>query len=376
MAAGACDQRPYLGVIAMKSVRPVLGLLAVLFASAAASGELVNYEMVVVGDAGNVNDTRASSFGTFHGAVPYEYRIGKFEVTLGQYTAFLNAVARTDTYGVYRPQMGDTPAVAGIARSGIDGAFMYTVIGPIGLAPVGASSADSRPIASVTWFDAARFANWMANGQPSGLQLDSTTEEGAYSLNGLISGAPPTRNAVNPNTGLPVSHYIPTENEWYKAAYYKGGSVNAGYWAYATQSDTPPGNLLGSLPNQANYSALNAGGPRYAVTQSNSFSLSQNYLSDVGAYAGSPSAYGTFDQVGNVWEWTDELSGSLRTLRGGVWDSVGGSYLQSVPFNPAATSGYDGFRLAAPVPEPSTYAMALAGLASGGCSMFSRRKRA
>jgi len=48
----------------------------------------------------------------------------------------------------------------------------------------------------------------------------------------------------------------------------------------------------------------------------------QNYLTNVGAFSGSPSAYGTFDQSGNVREWND-LSGSdtqYRGLRGGTWN--------------------------------------------------------
>jgi len=61
----------------------------------------------------------------------------------------------------------------------------------------------------------------------------SSTETGAYTLNGGTSG-----NAPAVNVGAAV--YIPTENQWYKAAYYKGGSTNAGYWDYATQSDSAP----------------------------------------------------------------------------------------------------------------------------------------
>ena len=38
------------------------------------------------------------------GSVGYNYNIGKYEVTAGQYTEFLNAVARTDTYGLYNTQ--------------------------------------------------------------------------------------------------------------------------------------------------------------------------------------------------------------------------------------------------------------------------------
>jgi formylglycine-generating enzyme required for sulfatase activity len=36
-----------------------------------------------------------------------------------------------------------------------------------------------RPVNYVSWGDAARFANWLHNGQPSGAQDLTTTEEGA-----------------------------------------------------------------------------------------------------------------------------------------------------------------------------------------------------
>ena len=39
------------------------------------------------------------------GAVDYNYSIDKYDVTLGQYTQFLNAVAKTDTYGLYNSYM-------------------------------------------------------------------------------------------------------------------------------------------------------------------------------------------------------------------------------------------------------------------------------
>ena len=73
-----------------------------------------------------------------------------------------------------------------------------------------------------------------------------------------------------------------------------------GYCAYATQSNTDPGNAVGSLANQANY---NNG--VYSVTQSSDFDSSQNYLTDVGAFTNSGSFYHTFDQSGNVRQWND-----------------------------------------------------------------------
>ncbi|MBL6832425.1 MAG: SUMF1/EgtB/PvdO family nonheme iron enzyme, partial [Pirellulales bacterium] len=103
----------------------------------------------------------------------------------------------------------------------------------------------------VSWFDAARVANWLQNGQGSG-----STETGAYTLvGGQTSGTAP---AANPG----ASYLLPTEDQWYKAAYYKGGSAMARYWDYATQSDSTPTavtagstgiGLAGGTGNFANY---------------------------------------------------------------------------------------------------------------------------
>jgi sulfatase modifying factor 1 len=325
-----------------------VGVAALLF-SIVSSAHAVTIDWVTVGDAGNLADTNPAGYG----AVADAFQIGKYEVTIQQYTDFLNAVAASDPYSLYNQNMGSSLNINGISRSGSTGGYTYSVIG-----------SGARPITYVSWFDAARFANWLQNGQGAG-----STETGAYTLNGATLGDPAP--AVNPG----AQFYIPTENQWYKVAYYKGGSTNAGYWDYATQSNAAPGNVVGSGANQANY---NNG--VYSVTQSSSFSSSQNYLTDVGAFTNSQSAYGTFDQSGNVAEWNDltGAAGSSRVYRGGAWvfDATQLSSSFRTSTTPSAEGGSVGFRLAAPVPEPSTCIMALAGLAYGGYTMFRRRTRA
>ena len=158
---------------------------------------------VPVGDVGNAADPA-----TGYGRVAEAYRIGKYEVTIGEYTAFLNAVAAVDENGLYNVAMGpnneaDTydKTSAGIKREGGAGSYVYSVVGPDGVTPAGADDPANRPITYVNWFDAARFANWMANGQPGGSQTALTTENGAYDLAAATAGMLPTRNTVNPNTG-------------------------------------------------------------------------------------------------------------------------------------------------------------------------------
>jgi formylglycine-generating enzyme required for sulfatase activity len=305
--------------------------------------------MVTVGNPGNVADT------TGYGDVSYSYRIGKYDVTGSQYTAFLDAVAKTDTHGLYDSSMSTDTNVAQISRSGSSGSYTYAVMNNTGL----------RPISYVSWFDSARFANWMSNGQPSGSQISTRTENGTYNLNGATSGNAVVANATNPNTGLAPEYRIPLENEWYKAAYYSpnyGGTGVGGYYDYATRSNVAPGTTTGSGANQANYN------------------LQIATVTDVGSFSGSGSFYGTFDQSGNVFQWNDldGAAGSSRGLRGGCWNNgqldLSSSY--RLTNDPSYDDNFSGFRLASPVavPEPSTCAMALAGLACGGYSLFRRRR--
>lgn len=288
-------------------------------------------EFVIIGNPGNAADS------TGYGRVDYWYRIGKFEVTIAQYAAFLNAVAATDTYGLYNPQMATDLNVAGISRSGSPGGYTYAVIGD-----------GNRPITYVCWFDAARMANWMHNGQPVGAQDASTTESGAYTLAGATSGII-TRNAG-------ARYYIPTEDEWFKAAYYDP-SLNSGaggYWLYPTRANGTPGNVVGAALNQVNYyTADSAPYGILSVTQTSVYSTTQNYLTPGGAFSNSGSPYGTFDQAGNVYEFNDAVIGANRGVRGGDWwANNSGATLQlskngrASALPTAENSGF-GFRLAA-----------------------------
>ena len=127
-------------------------------------------EFVTVGDAGNA---AASITGTHYGAVAYDYQIGKYDVTVAQYTAFLNAVATSDPFGLYNTNMASGSAACGILRSGSPGTYTYSVI-----------KNGNYPVNDVSWGDAARFCNCLQNGQPTGAEGSGTTETGAYTLAG------------------------------------------------------------------------------------------------------------------------------------------------------------------------------------------------
>jgi formylglycine-generating enzyme required for sulfatase activity len=300
----------------------------------------VTIDMVTVGNPGNAGDTRVGAYTFGKGAVDYSYQIGKYDVTIGQYTAFLNAAdpSGTNPNGIYNASMATDLNIAGISyTSGASAGSKYAVISNGG-------NSSNRPITYVSWFDAARFSNWMTNGQGAG-----STETGAYTLGNATTGP-----AVAVNAG--AAFYIPTNDEWYKAAYYSPtlNSGSGGYYAYATQSDTDPGNSIFDPAPQANYKV----GGMYSVTQSSSYSSTQNYLTDVGAFSGSGSFYGTFDQSGNVYQWNDldGTPGSSRGLRGGFWINGNPVSLSSSASDLGVPQfGYNGFgfRLASPVSGPS-----------------------
>ena len=148
----------------------------------------VTVDTVPVGNTGNTIDVLwvegEVEYG--YGAVDYEYSIGTYEVTAGQYLEFLNAVAATDTYGLYSPQMDSSIYGCQITQNGASGSFTYDLSGRPSGTPADWSN---RPVNFISWGDAARFANWMHNDQPTGEQDISTTEDGAYYLNGAMSDA-------------------------------------------------------------------------------------------------------------------------------------------------------------------------------------------
>jgi len=292
-----------------------------------------------VGNVGNAPDIR---YGGSYGAVGYDYRIGKFEVTAGQYAAFLNAVAVTDTYGLYNTEMWSHQLGCKIQRNGTSGSYEYSV----------ASDWANRPVNYVSWGDAARFANWLQNGQPTGAQSLSTTEDGSYYLNGATSDA--ALMAVTRKWN--ATFVIPTEDEWYKAAYHKNDGVTGNYYDYPAGSDSVPSNVLSNPSadpgNNANFYASG-----YTIG-------SPYYRTPVGDFENSESPYGTFDQGGNVLEWNETaITSSLRGFRGGTFGN--GSYHMAAADRgdgqPSIESNVFGFRVAS-VPEPGSLAM-LAGIA-------------
>ena len=316
-------------------------------------------EWVTVGDPGNKADTASDGYG----AVAASFRIAKYQFTNQQYTDFLNSVdsSGTNPYSVYNTSMGTD------GRGGIS----LTPDAASGSKYAARSNMGDKPVEYVSWFDAARVSNWLMNGATS----SSSTETGAYTLvGGQTSGTAP---AVNSG----ATFYLPTEDQWYKAAYYKGGGTSAGYWNYATQSDLAPTAV--TADSTGNGSAGSTG--NFANYDNNAVWNGQNGIVTTVGTNGGPSFYGAFDMSGNVYEWNDltGASGSSRGVRGGNWNGI--AFLMSssirVSFDPETAGPTVGFRLASPVSGPSgvpeidpSGLSAVLGLLFGGLGLLERRR--
>lgn len=316
----------------------------------------VTFDWATVDDPGNGPDRfyeRNNPNNLRFGAVDYTFRISKHQVTNDQYTEFLNAVdpMGTNPNDVYNTLTG-THAVGGIAfNSGAASGSKYST--KINMA--------NKPVSFGSFFDAMRFTNWLENGQPTG---GSGTETGVYTIgNGL-------NEIRNPN----ATFFIPSEDEWYKAAYYQpasqGGDADD-YWLYPTASNSAPtiatANSVGDISNPganvANYSwgAAWNGQDRNVTTVGSAGPLSASF-------------YGTFDQGGNVWEWNEAVVGSSwRGMRGG--NLATNSITLSASFrrfvHPSESSDI-GFRVASVIPEPSSL-LILAGGLLGATTIRTRR---
>lgn len=234
---------------------------------------------VLVGDPGNpdgddpVKDLENDGIGY----VGQEFEMGATEVTNFMYARFLNSVAANDSlYGLYSTFMGTDP-LGGILRTGSRGNYRYAV----------KAGYEGRPVNFVSAFDAMRYCNWLHNGMPdTQVQNATTTEDGAYPLLGknyLDGNVPGDRESVRRSFG--ARYFLPDEDEWHKAAYFDpepGASrPNDSYWPFADQTVAGPGGNFSDTPNRP---------------------VAGNSAS---------SHYGTYDQDGNISEWTES------TIQGG-----------------------------------------------------------
>ena len=279
------------------------------------SGNEFTIDFVNIGNTSNAADT------TSYGAVPYEYRAGVNEISQ-------NAITKATASGMANVTAG--------AWTG------------------------NQPAANISWYDAAAFVNFLNTSTGNTAAYDLTFSNGSWSMALWSSEQAWTAGGTNLYRNKDAFYFLPSENEWYKAAYYNPGGSN--YFLYPTGSDTAP---------TAVASGTNAGTAVY----DDPFSVPAIVES-----AGGLSPYGTMGQGGNVFEMTESAfyganssSSEGRALRGGNYYSSEDDLVSFTRLSdtPALGDVSIGFRVAS-VPEPSTAVLVLLG--AGAVYLWKRRK--
>jgi formylglycine-generating enzyme required for sulfatase activity len=279
------------------------------------SGNEFTVDFVNIGNTGNAADT------TTYGAVPYEYRASIYEISQ-------------------------------------DAITKATASGMVGVT-AGAWS-NNQPAADITWYEAAAFVNFL-NTNSGKTAAYNLTFSGSWSMALWSSEQAWTAGGTNLYRNKDAYYFLPSENEWYKAAYYNAAGTN--YFVYPTGSDTAP---------TAVASGTNAGSAVYDNVAS---------VPAIVDSAGGLSPYGTMGQGGNVFEWTESAFAGTnnsttedRAIRGGNYATAMNVLSSSDRYNlgPAAQFPGVGFHVAS-VPEPSTYALLL--MTAAGALWMTRRRR-
>jgi hypothetical protein len=296
-----------------------------------------NIDFVNIGNPGNAADTTGSPNPA--GAVPYTYNMGKFDVSR-------DMITKANTLGSLGVPLADLTSIGG---NGVN-----------------------RPATGVSWNEAARFVNWLdtSTGSTPAYKFALQPVDGGYSSNADIQLWTPSDAGYNPNNlyrNSQARYFLPSDDEWYKAAYYdpsKNGGAG-GYWQFPTGSNSAPTPVAsGTGAGTAVYNQSSSTGP-----------------ADI-TLAGGLSPYGTMGQGGNVFQWEEtdydlvngpSPSSSARGVRGGYWNfdfSVNLSSSVRDNVNPTFEDSSVGFRVAS-TPEPSSLLLA----AMAGVGLLLRRKR-
>ena len=287
-----------------------------------------------IGNPGNAADTTGSPNPA--GSVGYHYNMGKYEVSR-------DMINKANAVGNLGITLNDMTSFGG------NGA--------------------NRPATGVSWNEAARYVNWLntSQGYTPAYKFDFQPGQPGYSALANITiwqASDPGYNSANEFRNSQAKYFLPSMDEWYKAAYYDpsaNGGVG-GYWNFPTGSDSAPTAVSGgTAPGTAVYGQPSAQGPADITN------------------AGGLSPYLVMGMGGNVWEWEETESdlvnnspSSARGVRGGNWNlnSSNLSASNRLSNNPSSVSSSVGFRVAS-IPEPSS--AVLLTLATVG--LWQRRKR-
>jgi len=260
------------------------------------------------------------------------FRISATEVTNAEYAVFLNAVAALDPNRLYNSQMLSS-ARGGIRRLGFGGSYFYPLKSNMG----------NKPVNFVSWLDAARYANWLHNGKPTGAQGPATTETGAYDL----TVASPGESAVRSSA---ATWFLPTKAEWDLAAYTQPPATT---WLFPTRSDLSPTGATADAQGNVSNPGINI----VNYNETADWNLQNGNVTSVGSCGPvSTSYWGTYDQGGNVAEWSESLKDTRRRIRGGSFKSAVQDLRQA--FDASTSADVEradlGFRIGSTLPLPTS----------------------
>jgi sulfatase modifying factor 1 len=353
--------------------------LAAMFAAPAhAQPDPSGIDFVTVGAPGNAA-WQGGGDSNGKGAVAYEYRIGRLEVTTSQWAEFFNAA-------LDRPANDRLPHVVAPSIWGATGTTPQSPGGRRWNVPAGN---EMRPVSGLTWRTAAMYANWLHNDKSTDR---SAFMNGAYDVStfGYLNDGSLFTDQLTRSPG--ARYWIPSIDEWMKAAHYDPAKQNSdgslgGWWQYSNGTDTPfrygpPGvrvrtdDRLGPDPN-GEMATANSGWNSLIFPGSNAFTV------PLGAYPTATSPWGLLDVAGSTAEWTEGAfqlfdeplprgryyEGSARDTaanrNGDRVDVYGGGDFPSYP-DPSF-----GLRIAAVIPAPSGFSVVL----SVGIVALVRRRR-
>jgi len=240
-------------------------------------------EYSLIDHEGNLNDPVNG-----YGAVAYKFYMSKYSLTNKSYAQFLNDVARlNDKYALYNEHMAS--GVLGGIEKEIDGGFFHYKV---------KLGHENLPVTYVSWFDIARYVNYLHFDKPNiGEAILGTTEGneilGAYDTRVFPSSTFYDASSLPETRNKGAKYWIPTSNEWYKSAYFDPDRFgNRKYWDYPNRSSLPPKiNKNDSLSNYQG-SHLAVGPPLY--------------LAPVTSYSGTTGYFDLKGMGGNVWEWLED----------------------------------------------------------------------
>ena len=276
-------------------------------------------EFVEIGSPGNPADTTGTPNPV--GSVPYTFDIAKFEISRDM-----------------------------ITKANAEGGLGITLWD---MSSYGGNGAN-KPATGISWLEAARFVNWLntSKGYQAAYRIDGN---GNFQLWDVADSWTDSVRGTNRFRHKDSYFWLPSADEWYKAAYY---DPDSGTWLDYPTSD-------GSVPT-----AVTSGtADKTAVYGQSHFQGPANINE-----AGGLSAFGVMGLGGNVWEWeetardlTNDSPGEIRGVRGGAWQHP--DYILASTYRSAGGGGITpayvdwGFRVASlhasssAVPEPGSVAV-------------------